>query len=84
MRLEYSRYEVIVVDAASTDNSREIIGRDFSSLRLVRKGKIGVGEAINCGARHAITWRRHLPFKKSVLSCGSKSGPLNDLCALLS
>jgi GT2 family glycosyltransferase len=49
MQLDYLRYEVIVIDAASTDSSIAIIERDFPKVRLIKKGKIGIGEAINYG-----------------------------------
>lgn len=49
MQLDYPLYEVIVVDAASTDNSVAIIERDFPEVRLIKKGKIGIGEALNYG-----------------------------------
>ncbi len=49
MKLDYSLYEIIVVDAGSSDNSVAIIERDFPKVRLIKKGKMGVGEAINCG-----------------------------------
>lgn len=49
MRLKYSCYEVIVVDAASQDGSPEMVEREFPNVKLLRKGKIGIGEAINCG-----------------------------------
>ena len=53
MQLDYPLYEVIVVDAASTDNSIAIIERDFPEVRLIKKGKIGIGEAINHGISSA-------------------------------
>jgi hypothetical protein len=49
MQLDYPLYEVIVVDAASTDNSIVMIERDFPEVRLIKKGKIGIGEALNYG-----------------------------------
>jgi GT2 family glycosyltransferase len=49
MQLDYPLYEVIVVDAASSDNSIAIIERDFPEVRLIKKGKIGIGEALNYG-----------------------------------
>jgi GT2 family glycosyltransferase len=49
MQLDYSPYEVIVVDAASSDNSVAIVEHDFPRVRLIKKGKIGIGEALNCG-----------------------------------
>jgi GT2 family glycosyltransferase len=48
-QLDYPLYEVIVVDAASSDNSITIIERDFPEVRLIKKEKIGIGEAINYG-----------------------------------
>lgn len=49
MRLDYPLYEVIVVDAASSDNSIAIIERNFPEVRLIKKGRIGIGEALNYG-----------------------------------
>jgi GT2 family glycosyltransferase len=49
MQLDYPLCEVIVVDAGSTDNSITIIERDFPKVRLIKKGKIGIGEALNYG-----------------------------------
>jgi GT2 family glycosyltransferase len=49
MQLDYPLFEVIVVDAESSDDSIMIIERDFPKVRLIKKGKIGIGEALNCG-----------------------------------
>ena len=49
MQLDYPLYEVIVVDAASSDNSIAIIERDFPEVHLIKKGRIGIGEALNYG-----------------------------------
>jgi hypothetical protein len=49
MRLKYSSYEVIVVDAASNDGSPEMVEQEFPAVKLLRKEKIGIGEAINYG-----------------------------------
>jgi GT2 family glycosyltransferase len=54
MHLDYPQYEVIVVDAASTDNSIVIIERDFPQVRLIKKRKIGIGEALNYGISMAL------------------------------
>jgi GT2 family glycosyltransferase len=48
-QLDYPLYEVIVVDAASSDNSVAIIERDFPEVCLIKKGRIGIGEALNYG-----------------------------------
>ena len=44
MRLKYSSYEVIVVDAASNDGSPEMVEQEFPAVKLLRKEKIGIGE----------------------------------------
>jgi len=49
MRLKYANYEVLVVDAASTDGSPEMVQRAFPEVKLIKKRKIGIGEAINFG-----------------------------------
>lgn len=53
MQLDYPQYEVIIVDAASSDNSVAIIERDFPKVCLIKKGKIGIGEALNYGISRA-------------------------------
>jgi GT2 family glycosyltransferase len=51
MRLRYPRYEVIVVDACSTDGSPEMVKKCFPKVTLIEKKKIGIGEAINIGIK---------------------------------
>jgi len=49
LELNYPKYEVIVVDAGSLDESRRIVKENFPLVRLIEKGRIGIGEAINHG-----------------------------------
>jgi len=51
MRLRYPKYEVIVVDACSTDGSPEMVKKCFPKVTLIEEKKIGIGEAINIGIR---------------------------------
>ena len=42
-------YEIVVVDAGSTDGTPEMIEADFPKIKLLKRGHIGIGEAINAG-----------------------------------
>ncbi|MDD5093463.1 MAG: glycosyltransferase family 2 protein [Dehalococcoidia bacterium] len=48
--LTYPDYEVIIVDAASTDNSRSLMAERYPWVRVIPlENKVGIGEAINHG-----------------------------------
>jgi len=51
LQLNYPSVEIIVVDAGSTDDSVAILRSEFSAVRVVETGRIGIGEAINIGTR---------------------------------
>lgn len=50
-QLNYPAVEIVVVDADSTDDSVAILQSEFSTVKLVQAGRIGIGEAINIGIR---------------------------------
>jgi len=50
----YDQCEVIIVDNASEDNSREMITPDFPEVQWIQlKSNVGFGKGCNVGARHA-------------------------------
>ena len=51
MSQSYDHFEVIFVDAGSTDGSADYVSANFPSVILVRRGRIGIGEAVNVGIR---------------------------------
>lgn len=52
--LEYNdTYEVIVIDAGSTDGAPEMVEKEFPNILLIKEGRIGIGEAINIGISSA-------------------------------
>jgi len=46
-------YEVIVVDAGSTDGSPKMVEEEFPEVKLIRASRIGIGKALNSGLRLA-------------------------------
>jgi len=53
MNQTYRNYEVILVDAGSTDGSPEYVKKRFAEIKLLTCPRIGLGEAINIGIDHA-------------------------------
>ena len=51
MNQSYSNFEIILIDAGSTDGSADYVTANFPSVILLRRSRIGVGEAINIGIR---------------------------------
>jgi len=49
----YPDFEIIFVDAGSNDGSADYVQKNFPDIRLIRCGKIGIGEAINIGIRNS-------------------------------
>jgi len=52
-RQTYGNFEVIVVDAGSTDGSQGYIRKIHPDVKLIERGRIGLGEAVNIGIQNA-------------------------------
>ncbi len=53
MSQSYDNFEVILVDAGSTDGGAEYVSTNFPAVILVRQGRIGIGEAVNIGIENS-------------------------------
>jgi len=54
INLQYKgTYEVIVVDAGSTDGAPEMVESEFPNIILKKESRVGIGEAINIGIKMA-------------------------------
>lgn len=54
LRQDYpGSYEIIVVDAGSTDGTPEMVTHEFPEVRLVKACRIGIGKALNLGMAEA-------------------------------
>jgi GT2 family glycosyltransferase len=53
MNLNYPSFETIVVDSGSMDGSADMVEEEFPSVKLLRRRKCGIAEAINQGIASA-------------------------------
>jgi hypothetical protein len=49
----YPNYEILFVDAGSADGSPEYVEANFPSVKTIRCGCIGIGEAVNIGLKNS-------------------------------
>ena len=56
LKVDYSNYEVIVIDNVSTDDSCEAIKKHFPTVRLIKSEKnLGITDSRNIGVDHALS-----------------------------
>ena len=50
----YTKFEIIVVDAGSTDGSGKMVRDEFPCVKLIQADHVGIGTALNIGFKHAV------------------------------
>lgn len=54
-KINYPRYEIVIVDNGSTDGSEKILRRSFPDIKLIQTGEnLGFAEGNNVGIRYAL------------------------------
>lgn len=94
-RLEYSNYEIVVVDNASTDGSQEFLKGNFSEITLIENERnlgfgggfnVGIDEAVRCDADYVLCLNNDVVVDKNILielvKVGESNTKIGGLCPM--
>ena len=57
-KIQYSNFEIVLIDNGSSDNSVETVQKEFSNVKIIRNSKnLGYAEGNNVGIKYALTNR---------------------------